>query len=204
MQFFIFLCSQKQKNMNKEELRRKFKDLRLGLDNEDIEKMSLEIANRSLQLPVWDHKYYHIFLSIAEQKEVDTEFLLHILQGKDKDVIISKSDFKTGEMINYLLTDQTVIKKNRWNIPEPVEGIEITNNKLDVVFVPLLAFDKKGHRIGYGKGFYDRFLAACKPDIIKIGLSFFEPIEEIKEVFENDIPLNYCVTPDKIYEFSNK
>jgi len=190
--------------MNKEELRRKFKELRLNLDAKDIEKMSLEIANRSLQLPIWDHKYYHIFLSIAEQKEVDTEFLLHILQGKDKDVIVPKSDFKTGEMINYLLTDQTVIKKNRWNIPEPVEGIEITNNKLDVVFVPLLAIDKRGHRIGYGKGFYDRFLAACRPDVIKIGLSFFEPIEEIKEIFQDDIPLNYCVTPDKIYYFSNK
>ena len=190
--------------MNKAELRKKYKNLRLGLEDVDIEKKSLEIANKSLELPVWEHKYYHIFLSIAEQKEVDTEFLLHILQGKDKEVIIPKTDQKTGDLLNYLLTDQTVIKKNKWNIPEPQEGIEVPSDKIDVVFIPLLAFDSAGHRIGYGKGFYDRFLAGCKPEVIKIGLSFFDPIKEIKEIFISDIPLDYCVTPNKIYRFGTK
>jgi len=190
--------------MRKSDLRKKYKELRLKLDNAEIEKLSLEIANKSLELPVWDHRYYHIFLSIAEQKEVDTEFLLHILQGKDKDVIIPKSHAETGEMSNFLLTDQTVIRKNRWNIPEPQDGIEVKSEKIDVIFIPLLAFDKKGHRVGYGKGFYDRFLAACRPDIVKIGLSFFEPVEEIKELFSSDIPLNYCVTPNKVYKFEAK
>jgi 5-formyltetrahydrofolate cyclo-ligase len=55
-----------------------------------------------------------------------------------------------------------------------------------VVFVPLLAFDKKGNRVGYGKGFYDAFLSKCKPETIKIGLSFFEAEETIDDVFEND------------------
>lgn len=201
MLFSIFPCNRKPRSMNKDKLRRQYKKLRLELEEDEIDRMSLEIANRSLELPIWDHRYYHIFLSIAEQKEVNTEYLLHILQGKDKDVIIPKTDFESGEMINFLLTDQTVIRKNRWNIPEPQEGIEIENNKLDAVFVPLLAFDKQGHRIGYGKGFYDRFLAGCKPDIVKIGLSFFEPVDEIEEIFSGDIPLNYCVTPDKIYDF---
>lgn len=188
--------------MKKDNLRKQYKELRLALSESQIENMSMEIANKSLELPVWDHRFYHIFLSIAEQKEVDTEFLLHILQGKDKEVVIPKADKKTGNLKNYLLTDQTVIKKNRWNIPEPHEGIEISSEKLEVVFIPLLAFDRNGHRVGYGKGFYDRFLAGCKPDIVKIGLSFFEPVEQITEVFSGDIPLNYCVTPDRIYEFS--
>ncbi len=187
--------------MKKSELRKKYKELRIGLSNEDIEKMSLEIANKALELPVWDHDFYHIFLSIAEQKEVDTEYLLHILQGKDKHVVIPRADTKTGNLIHYLLTDQTLIKKNRWNIPEPQEGIEISSKKLDVVFIPLLAYDQNGHRIGYGKGFYDRFLAGCRPDIVKIGLSFFEPVKEINDIFTSDVPLNYCVTPEKIYEF---
>lgn len=190
--------------MNKEELRIKFKELRSKLSVEEIENMSLEIANRALQLPIWDFRYYHIFLSIAEQKEVDTEFLLHILQGKDKEVIIPKTDFSSGTMTSYLLTDHTVIMKNRWNIPEPEDGIEISSEKLEVVFVPLLAFDKQGHRIGYGKGFYDRFLASCRQDIIKIGLSLFDPVEEIKEIFQDDIPLTYCITPDEIYDFGEK
>ena len=190
--------------MNKEELRKEFKKRRSALSAEEIEDLSLKIANRSLQLPIWDHRYFHLFLSIAEQKEVDTEFLLHILQGKDKEVIIPRADEETGELINYLLTDQTVIKKSKWNIPEPQEGIEIENSRLDVVFIPLLTFDTTGHRIGYGKGFYDRFLTSCKPETIKVGLSFFAPVEEIKEVFETDIPLTFCVTPDKIYDFRKK
>lgn len=148
--------------MHKSDLRKKYKDLRLKLEVEEIEKLSLEIANRSLDLPIWNYRYYHIFLSIAEQKEVNTEYLLHILNGKDKEVIIPKTDFEKGEMINFLLTDQTLIKKNKWNIPEPQDGIEIDPKKLDVIFIPLLAFDEKGHRVGYGKGFYDRFLAQCK------------------------------------------
>ena len=70
-----------------------------------------------------------------------------------------------------------------------------------MVFVPLLAFDEKGNRVGYGKGFYDKFLANCKPETIKIGLSFFEAEDKIKEISENDMQLNYCVTPNKIYSF---
>jgi 5-formyltetrahydrofolate cyclo-ligase len=104
-------------------------------------------------------------------------------------------------MTHYLLTDSTTIKKNTWNIPEPINGIPIVTKQIDVVFVPLLAFDDSGHRVGYGKGFYDKFLANCKPEVIKIGLSFFKSIEKIVDVFENDIKLDYCVTPDKIYRF---
>jgi 5-formyltetrahydrofolate cyclo-ligase len=104
-------------------------------------------------------------------------------------------------MRHFLLTDNTKIKKNEYNIPEPVDGIEIPSTKIDVVFVPLLTFDKKGHRVGYGKGFYDKFLSACKPDAIKIGLSFFEAEELIEGIFEGDIALNYCVTPDRVYSF---
>jgi 5-formyltetrahydrofolate cyclo-ligase len=190
--------------MKKSELRAKYKTLRANLDNESIESQSLEIANKALELPIWDKRYYHIFLSIAEQKEVNTEYLLHILQGKDKEVVLPKSDFKTGKMTSFLLTDHTVIRKNEWNIPEPQDGIEIADSKLDVVFLPLLAFDHAGHRVGYGKGFYDRFLAECRNDILKIGLSFFDPVEKIDEVFSHDAPLDYCITPNKVFKFSEK
>ncbi|RYF99725.1 MAG: 5-formyltetrahydrofolate cyclo-ligase, partial [Chitinophagaceae bacterium] len=97
--------------------------------------------------------------------------------------------------------DSTKIKKNEYNIPEPIDGIEVPDSKIDVVFVPLLAFDKKGHRVGYGKGFYDRFLAKCKPDVIIIGVSFFEAEEEILDVNPTDFALQYCVTPTNIYRF---
>lgn len=186
---------------NKTALRQKYKAARNQFSEEQLEEMSLAIANKILKLPIWNKNYFHIFLPISEQKEINTEYILHLLSGKDKEIIISKSDFDTCDMSHFLLTDNTKIKKNKYNIPEPTNGIEVPSHKIEVIFVPLLAFDKKGHRVGYGKGFYDKFLSQCKPDAIKIGLSFFEAEELIADVFESDVKLDYCITPKEIYSF---
>ncbi|RNL88760.1 5-formyltetrahydrofolate cyclo-ligase [Sinomicrobium pectinilyticum] len=188
--------------MDKKELRIKYKGLRRQVTDAAAEEKSLGIANKILSLPIWKGTYYHIFLPIEKHREIDTSFILSILQGKDKEIVIPKSNFEDGSMIHYLLTDNTVMKKNVYDIPEPVDGLEVPPAKIDVVFVPLLAFDAKGHRVGYGKGFYDRFLSLCRKDTIKVGLSFFEAEEYITEVLESDIRLDYCVTPENIYAFS--
>ncbi|MUH37754.1 5-formyltetrahydrofolate cyclo-ligase [Zobellia amurskyensis] len=187
--------------MLKKDLRSLYKNKRDLIDDESLTNSSLSIANGLLKLPVWSHDYYHIFLPISENKEIDTTFILSILQGKDKNVVLPKVVNKTT-LEHYLLTDSTRLKKNEWNIPEPVDGIEVPIRKIDVVFIPLLAFDKNGNRVGYGKGFYDRFLAECREDVIKIGLSLFPAEEElITDTFSNDIPLNFCVTPSTTYSF---
>ncbi|MDI9255937.1 5-formyltetrahydrofolate cyclo-ligase [Flavobacterium sedimenticola] len=189
--------------MFKKELRKKYKALRQELTADEIEAKSLAIANRLLELDatVWSKTYFHLFLSIEEQKEVDTEFILQILAGKDKDIVVAKSHFETRQMTHYLLTDNTKFQKNEYNIYEPVDGIEVPTSKIEVVFVPLLAYDTKGNRVGYGKGFYDIFLAQCSQETLKIGLSFFEPEDLIDDVFEADVTLDYCVTPEKVYNF---
>jgi 5-formyltetrahydrofolate cyclo-ligase len=187
--------------MLKKILRTKYKALRSQLSETEMDEKSLAIANEILKLPIWEKTYFHIFLPITEHKEVDTEFILHLLAGKDKEIVISKSDFETRNMTHFLLTDNTQIKKNEYNIPEPVDGLEVPATKIDVVFVPLLTFDKKGHRVGYGKGFYDKFLSECKPETIKIGLSFFEPEELISDILDSDVILDYGVTPNVIYSF---
>lgn len=187
--------------MTKSELRKKYKALRKSLSIDQADDFSLAIANQLLQLDIWDKSFYHIFLSIEEQKEINTEYILNILAGKDKNIVISKSNFKNLSLTHYLLTDSTRIKKNHYNIPEPIDGIEINSSQIEVVFVPLLAFDKTGNRVGYGKGFYDRFLSECKPETIKIGLSFFEVEEEVFETDDNDVSLDYCVTPNRVYQF---
>ena len=186
---------------NKKEIRIHYKNLRKELSEDVIEEKSLAIANNLIKLPIWDKTYFHVFLSIVEHKEVDTEFILHLLSGKDKEILISKSDFETRTMTHFLLTDNTKIKKNEFNIPEPVNGLQVQSSNIDVVFVPLLAFDIYGNRVGYGKGFYDKFLSECRPETIKIGLSFFEAVDQIDDVFESDIKLDYCVTPEKVYNF---
>ena len=192
---------EKKIKMQKKELRIKYKALRATLSSENIEDKSLAIANLAVKSDIWNKLYYHIFLPIVEHKEVDTEFLLQALAGKDKEIIVSKSNFETRKMTHYLMTDNTKFKKNEYNIPERVDGIEVPSNKIDVIFVPLLAFDKKGHRVGYGKGFYDNFLSECRKDVLKIGLSFFEPEEEIIDVCESDVRLDFCITPEKVYSF---
>lgn len=189
--------------MTKSELRLLYKKRRAELSDEFIEAQSLAIANQLLKMDIWSYSYYHLFLTIQEHKEINTDYILNILSGKDKHIVISKSNFETIEMTHYLLTDSTVIKKNQHHIPEPFDGIEIATTKLEVVFVPLLVFDKQGHRIGYGKGFYDKFLSKCNSNTLKIGLSLFEAEEKIEGIFDSDIALDYCVTPDKIYAFSN-
>ena len=187
--------------MKKNQLRLKYNKLREEISPEELEEKSMDIANKLLSLPIWNFSYYHLFLSISDKREVNTEAILHILHGKDKNVVISKSDFKDYGLTNYLLTDSTVLRTNKWGIPEPVDGIEIPPHKIEVVFIPLLAFDEKGNRIGYGKGFYDRFLSSCTGKTVKVGLSFFEAEPEISEISEEDVPLDYCVTPSRIYIF---
>lgn len=188
--------------MTKKELREKYKLKRQSLSLSQLDDLSLSIANNVLKLNIWDFSFYHTFLSITSQKEVNTDFILTILAGKDKNTVVSKSNFKTLEMTNILLTDATKLKINTHNIPEPVDGIEITTDKIEVVFVPLLAFNNKGHRVGYGKGFYDRFLNNCKKNTIKIGLSFFDHEENFEDFSTHDIPLNYCITPNSTYSFN--
>ncbi len=187
--------------MKKSQLRQKYKSLRQKLSQTQIEDLSLAIANQLLKLDIWDKSFYHIFLTIEEKKEINTDYILNILAGKDKNIVISKSNFEDYTMTHYLLTDNIKIRKNNYNIPEPVDGIEIQSPKLEVIFIPLLAFDAIGNRIGYGKGFYDRFLSNCQPETIKIGLSFFDAENETFEVSEDDIKLDYCVTPNKLFSF---
>ncbi len=188
--------------MHKKNLRSKYKELRNQLSDQEVEDLSLGIANRLLQLDIWNYSNYHLFLSIEKLKEIQTNYIMHILQGKDKNIVISKSNFEDYSMSHYLLTDDMRLIINKWGIPEPDgNGIKIEENQLDVIFVPLLACDIFGNRIGYGKGFYDRFLKKCRPNTLTIGLSFFHPIHEEIHVEIDDIPLNVLVCPDKVFCF---
>lgn len=186
--------------MLKKDLRIKYSKLRSSLSKTQLTQHSIAIANLTLQLPLWHFQYFHIFLPIENKFEIDTEGIISILLGLDKNIIVPKIVSAT-DLEHYLLTDNTQFITNSLQIPEPVDGITIDPKKLDVVFIPLLAFDTVGNRIGYGKGYYDRFLSECREDVMKIGLSIFEAEQKIEDVYLTDIPLDYCVTPTKIYAF---
>jgi 5-formyltetrahydrofolate cyclo-ligase len=106
------------------------------------------------------------------------------------------------ELENYLFDENNLIE-NTWGILEPSgENQEkILSKQIDLVIIPLLIFDKEGNRVGYGKGFYDRFLQQCRPETLKIGLCLEEPVETIEDINEYDVKMNFCITPIKIYKF---
>ena len=186
--------------MDKLFLREKYQKLRERISENSVMEKSISIANKCLELPIWEKKYFHLFLSSKKLNEVETKYLLSILYGKDKLIVIPKVKKGADILESFLLTDETKLKISSLGIPEPIEGIFVDPKKIDVVFIPLLAFDFEGNRVGYGKGYYDRFLKNCNSKCLKIGVSFFNAEKKIS-VSKLDVNLNYCITPDKIYSF---
>ena len=185
--------------MNKIEARKKYLDLRKKLDNVQIISKSTSISNNLQYLPIWEHNFYHIYLPIKEKNEVDTMPIINILKNKKKKVLIPKSDFNNTTMKSFLLNDNTVLKKNNYGITEPINNEEFLG-RIDVIFIPLVAYDLIGNRVGYGKGFYDKFLRNQNNKILRVGLSFFNPEKRIK-IDEHDENLDFCVTPNRIFSF---
>lgn len=185
--------------MTKSELRTFYKSKRNELSSEKVNEISLQILEHLKSMPIWENSYFHTFVPILNQNEIKTLPIIDYLFQLNKNVIVPKIE---GEkMLNCLIDAETEFESGKFNVPEPKTFQIIDSKQIDVVFVPMLICDQKGNRIGYGGGYYDRFLQECRNDIIKIGLNFFEPIDEIEEVFESDVPLNYCVTGAGIVSF---
>src|SRR5690554_1725226 len=183
--------------MDREEIRELYREKRRKLSIDECVNKSVNITNNLLRYWMFNNKLIHCFLRIHRLKEVDTLPLIKKLRERNK-VCIPVSNFKANEMKHILLTDHTQFQDNPIGIPEPVNGEEVQSEKIDVVIVPLLAVDQHGNRLGYGKGFYDRFLAKCKPSTIFIGVTMFGIHDDFKEVDSYDIPLHYVVTPEGI------
>ena len=188
--------------MTKQELRKAALEARTALSAEQVANLSVEIANKLLVLPIWYYKVYHLFMSIAHQKEVQTDPIITLLQAKDKVIVVPKMQPK-GALKHYLLNDETRFELHKFGVPEPIGAEEIEAAQIDVVFVPLVCFDANGNRLGYGKGYYDRFLTQTKPSALYIGLSLLEKTEKEFEPEIHDIRLHYAVTPENVYTFNS-
>ncbi len=116
-------------------------------------------------------------------------------------IVVPKINLNEGEMQHYIFNEDVEMASNSFGIIEPVKGEKIAAGEIDLVITPLLAFDKKGYRVGYGKGFYDKFFLQCNNNVVRIGLSFFEAEEKIDDRDTYDIPLHYCITPNSVYTF---
>jgi 5-formyltetrahydrofolate cyclo-ligase len=189
--------------LTKKDIRKEYLEKRLNLPDEVTTTLNRQLLAQSRQLDYSPYRLAHIFLPITEKKEVDTHALVDWARIVYPSLqwVLSKSDMKTGLMQHFLWEEDTVLVKNRYGIPEPENGALVSPTDIDLVFVPMLAFDKTGHRVGYGKGMYDRFLADCQPQTRTIGLSLFDPVEKITDTDTLDVPLHIVVTPEVIYHF---
>ena len=145
----------------------------------------------------------HVFLPILKHCEVNTWLIIKKLWAEYPEVriVVPITNFKTDALEHYQLGPETEIKESSWGIPEPVNALQVPEPEIDMVLLPLLAFDLKGNRVGYGKGYYDKFLQRCRPDVLKIGLSLLPPVDLITDVHAGDMPLDYCITPQQGYHF---
>ena len=191
--------------MNKAALRIAYKKKRQQLSNTEIQELSEQIAHRLIDLIAQANPIIHLFLPIKRFNEIDTFLVREIIdqQIPGCNWIISKSNFSDGSLEHFQFDQYTKIKESSFGIPEPLNGEPADLSKVTTVLVPLLAFDKHGNRLGYGKGFYDRFLSECPETCIKIGLSFFEPVEQVLPVDTWDIPLDICITPQEVHYFKD-
>jgi 5-formyltetrahydrofolate cyclo-ligase len=186
--------------MKKQELRKKYKQLRNELTAHQISEWSLDISDSLINSFNFTDKLVHIFLPIFDKKEINTWLTVDRLMSIGK-VVVSRSNFDALTMEHILLENDVPIESSSWGIPEPIGGELVNASKLDYIIVPLLAFDKRGYRVGYGKGFYDSFFTNISPNAIKIGISFFDVEDKIEDVTELDIKLDYCLAPKNLYTF---
>lgn len=188
--------------MNKRQLRLTYNQKRQELTEERYCELNDKIkALFFQQFNLFSGKTVHSFLPVKRRKEVDTWPIISELSKVGATVTVPRAHIDVLQLTSHLYHDQILLEENEWGVPEPTDNDTVPADAIDLALLPLLSFDERGYRVGYGKGFYDRFLCQCRPDILKIGLSFFPPVRQIIDVDEFDVRMNFCITPNKVYSF---
>ncbi len=190
--------------MTKQELRIRYREKRMDLSEQEFGSLNGQLMGQVKQLDAERWSTVHLFLPIPGNREPDTHAVAEWLRATRPGIrlVLSISDSHDRTMSHRVWDDRTVLEHSRWGIPEPTDGEPVSAQELDVVFVPLLAFDIHGNRVGYGKGFYDRFLHECRADALKIGLSLFEATEPVADADGHDVALDLCATPSRLWHFN--
>ncbi|MCH6198525.1 5-formyltetrahydrofolate cyclo-ligase [Aquiflexum sp. LQ15W] len=190
--------------MDKPTIRKKYHELRREISNEKREEYSEKISERVLDFLKINPsiRHIHIFLTISRLNEINTFPLVGKLQHMGYILYTSYINPGSGVLDTLEISGSREFKSDAFGIPVPEDFTVVENTKIQMVLIPLLAFDERGNRLGYGKAYYDQFLSSFNHQIIKVGLSFFPPIEEIPAE-SHDIGLDICITPEKMYHFGH-
>ena len=191
--------------MTKDELRAYYINKRKTLSPKKLEQISSSICHAAFSKFQLENKKISLFLPIERKKEINTYKIWEKAISLDAQVAVPKVNSKSGELKHIIFESVDQLEISSYDIPEPKKGRIIAAEHFDYVFVPLLAIDKKGNRVGYGKGYYDRFLKKCSPRCKFIGLSHFDDLEElIPDMNHFDISLDFCITPSHFYRFEKR
>lgn len=189
--------------MLKKDIRKIYREKRAALSENERSKLDdLMLINfQSVEIP-----FIYSLLSywpIEENNEPNTHLFTEYLKFKNPELktCYPVTDFGTGMMTAIATDIDTPFLKKELNIYEPQSNDAVPAEEIDMVFVPLLAFDERGYRVGYGKGFYDKWLAGSREDCIKTGFCYFEPVSLIDDSHSFDVPLDLCITPQNVYVF---
>ena len=188
--------------LKKDIIRKEYAKKRQELSSLQFQEASSQLIQNTIELIKKNHpECIHCFLPIQSKDEINTAMIIQYCWENNIKVVVPVSNFDDGTLKTAEFKPYTKTKLTKHNIPEPIDPVWTKNDAIDLVITPLLAFDFKGYRVGYGKGFYDRFFASLPREAKKVGISLFEPCEAIEDVNEHDIPLTHCVTPNKIFTF---
>ncbi len=185
--------------MTKKELRESIKIKKNQLSAWLINDLSQKISQHFLTNFQFENEIIGVFLPLESQKELNLYPLIQDLRLFNA-LCIPQTNFEDFSMNFYPLPNFTDLQKGKMGLLEQ----NITHQEAvipSVLIIPLLTADLKGYRVGYGKGFYDRYIQQKAPNAIRIGVSLFEPIEKIEDTDEFDQPLDFLISPKKVYSY---
>lgn len=179
--------------MTKDSLRKEYLEKRDRFTKVALDGLSTRLTNDIYDFIIESKSsVVFLFLPIADKNEFDSFALIQRLWEAGVKVCVPVSNFKTKTMIPVSFTSETSLEQKKYGILEPQGKKEVDCGKIDLALVPLLVSDMKKNRLGYGGGFYDRFLSENK-HIYKLGVSFFEPIDEIPGLGVHDVSLDKVI-----------
>lgn len=187
----------------KRELRTKLIQKRKTLLKEEWADKSKKVCEHVLNsIEYQSSKAIHCFVSMNHKFEIDTHPLIQKMLEDDKHVIVPVTDFSNNTLSHSRLKSFDNLVPNKWGVFEPKEVEHFAVSKIDLVLIPLLGVDKKGNRLGYGKGFYDRFLSNIS--IPNFGLIFDDFILDEIPTENFDIPIHGFISENGVYICNNE